>query len=287
MKNNSFITIQDLDYYRDKLTGLSPGTISLLTDLKIEPHKDRAACILKYENMGILKTENNRYIVDTAANGFANLRESDHYLLNALSSNTFDAQHEGNWIYMLKKEAVADGYLVKRLNSDEKKKEDTATCSRCAFGCAFPIFFIIGLSIVIYAINDRLNAYLDILDAIPENVSFAAQVDYLLQYPEYFPLLAVLLITVLLFFLCIITPVLVFAGTIGSGLTKAHFKRTELGNQMAEYIYGMKNFIHDFSNLNEASKDQLVLWDDYLIYAVVLEENQQIVNEIIKRRKSL
>lgn len=55
MRNNSFITVEDLDYYRDKLTGLSPGTISLLTDLKIEPKKDRAACILKYEIWEFLK----------------------------------------------------------------------------------------------------------------------------------------------------------------------------------------------------------------------------------------
>lgn len=54
---------------------------------------------------------------------------------------------------------------------------------------------------------------------------------------------------------------------------------------MAECIYGMKNFIHDFSNLSEAHKEQVVLWDDYLVYAVVLEENQQIVKEIMKRRK--
>ena len=46
----------------------------------------------------------------------------------------------------------------------------------------------------------------------------------------------------------------------------------------------MKNFIHDFSNLSEAHKEQVVLWDDYLVYAVVLEENQQIVKEIMKRR---
>ena len=52
---------------------------------------------------------------------------------------------------------------------------------------------------------------------------------------------------------------------------------------MTEYIYGMKNFIHDFSNLSEATQNELVLWDDYLVYAVVLEENQQIVNDIIKR----
>ena len=96
-----------------------------------------------------------------------------------------------------------------------------------------------------------------------------------------------LLLSIGLFFLCLIIPLLVFVGTISSGFTKAHFKRTTLGNQMTEYIYGMKNFIHDFSNLSEATQNELVLWDDYLVYAVVLEENQQIVNDIIKRRKSL
>lgn len=49
----------------------------------------------------------------------------------------------------------------------------------------------------------------------------------------------------------------------------------------------MKNFIHDYSNLSEAEQEQVVLWDDYLIYAVVLEKNQQIVDDIIRRRKKL
>ena len=287
MRNNSFITVQDLDYYRDKLTGLSPGTISLLTDLKIEPKKDRAACILKYENMGILKMEDNRYIVNTDVPEFATLRESDRFLLNALCNGTFNAQKEGNWIYMLQKEAVADGYLTSRLSSADKQKETTSTCSRCVLGCSAPLIFIVIMSFVFYAFNDRVNAYFEILDALPETASFGEQTNYLLQYPEYLPVLAGLMIMVLLFFLCLIIPLLVFVGTISSGFTKAHFKRTTLGNQMAEYIYGMKNFIHDFSNLSEATQNELVLWDDYLVYAVVLEENQQIVNDIIKRRKSL
>ena len=37
-------------------------------------------------------------------------------------------------------------------------------------------------------------------------------------------------------------------------------------------------------NLSEADKSQLALWDDYLIYAVVLEENEQIVADIRKMR---
>ena len=48
----------------------------------------------------------------------------------------------------------------------------------------------------------------------------------------------------------------------------------------------MKNFIHDYSNLSEAEKDSLVLWDDYLIYAVVLEEKES-EREAVKMDGSL
>ena len=61
-------------------------------------------------------------------------------------------------------------------------------------------------------------------------------------------------------------------------------KRTDYGNQMAECIYGMKNFIHDYSNLSTVDKRQVVLWEDYLVYAVVLEENKEIIDEIMQTK---
>lgn len=63
---------------------------------------------------------------------------------------------------------------------------------------------------------------------------------------------------------------------------KDKFKRTREGNLLAEKLYGMKNFIHDFSNLSDSTKEHLVLWEDFLIYAVILEENNIILNEISK-----
>ena len=49
LENSSFITMNNLDYYRDKLTGITPGAISMLEDLQLEPDKDLTACILRYE----------------------------------------------------------------------------------------------------------------------------------------------------------------------------------------------------------------------------------------------
>ena len=58
-------------------------------------------------------------------------------------------------------------------------------------------------------------------------------------------------------------------------------KRTEKGEQLTDVILGMKRFIHDFSMLDTATKEQIVLWDDFLIYAIVLEENEKIIDEIL------
>ena len=48
---------------------------------------------------------------------------------------------------------------------------------------------------------------------------------------------------------------------------------------LTEKLYGMRNFIRDFSKLDEATKKHLVLWKEFLIYAVVLEENDNVLRE--------
>ena len=65
--------------------------------------------------------------------------------------------------------------------------------------------------------------------------------------------------------------------------------RTLLQLDIFFFFYESKNqfpyYFHDYSYLNEAEKDALALWDDYLIYAVLLEENTQIQKEIMARMK--
>lgn len=61
---------------------------------------------------------------------------------------------------------------------------------------------------------------------------------------------------------------------------KSKYKRTKIGEEKTEYIHSLQNFIHDFSNLKDATKEQIVLWEDFLVYAIILEENSKIVKEI-------
>ena len=51
---------------------------------------------------------------------------------------------------------------------------------------------------------------------------------------------------------------------------------------MVEQIAGIKNYIHDFGLLSEKDKEYVVLWNDFLIYVVLLEENESVYTGITK-----
>ena len=135
-----------------------------------------------------------------------------------------------------------------------------------------------------FSLNEKMEPFSEILDQAPEGILLGDQLEYLSNYPEYYPVMAEMFLYVIVFLLFLASPLAGIASLIGRVTNIKWFKRTSLGNEMTECIYGMKNFIHDYSNLSEADQEQVVFWDDYLIYAVVLEENQRIIEEIMKRR---
>ena len=60
------------------------------------------------------------------------------------------------------------------------------------------------------------------------------------------------------------------------------YERTKKGKFLVEEIDGIKNYIHDFSLLSEKEKDSIIIWNEFLIYAIVLEENTKIIDDISK-----
>ena len=85
LENSSFITMDNLEYYRDKLTGLTPSAISMLEDLQLERDKDLTACMLRYEMLGMIQQTEDGYRKEReATEENAKLPESDRYLIEHL-----------------------------------------------------------------------------------------------------------------------------------------------------------------------------------------------------------
>jgi uncharacterized membrane protein len=166
--------------------------------------------------------------------------------------------------------------LIKRKDADEKNKVQKK-------GCAFFLLInLISLAFIIYFMCDY-EYYFEIIDKIgdanPDNLQF---LNIVTTNSEYMYCLIVTLIFgfSLFLFLASIVSGIIFSFISSFITVKDKLKRTPEGNILAEKLYGMKNFIYDFSNLDEATKKHLVLWKEFLIYAVVLEENNTILSEI-------
>ncbi|MGN0513992.1 MAG: DUF2207 family protein [Lachnospiraceae bacterium] len=377
IQNCTITSKQDFDYYRDKLTGLSPATISILTDLDIEQKKDVAASILQYENLGLLAEEaDHTFHVTEKFYHFRDLNESDRYLINALVKGDFDWENDVRWKQLAIDEAVAEGYIVRKkslwsANQTNDSRQEKNNRQRNFISKIWrPVQILLGLIWVFWVMSayPRLEKYskffetpvnADLLNSMaqPEMMFFGLEVFGLLAFGMFILLYkpwekstihpsnkkAICVIVIWLCFSMMGMPTILaflthfdtfldsgveninmaeymnfLIGQPGSALgtvmaiiwiiyttylvshlfaacriltiyynnTKS-IERTEYGNLMAECILGMKNFINDYSNLSEADKRQVVLWEDYLVYAIVLEENENIINEILNTRRKI
>lgn len=266
-----------MTYYRDKLDGVSPTDISLLTDLKLEPEKDITALVLKYSMMGLVEIDDDG--IRVLSKSHPDLKRSDEILLSKLESRS---RFTADWQKAVIDEASASPYF----------KRDKSYAKNFKVGCA--VHFILGIAVFITGIVVLATLGARILDPLSEIIEASGMTelmfyDVVVRDSELFRSAILMIILALFFVLCWYYPAISFIGNlaylvIGSG-TVCPVKRTEEGERLTEYVYGLKNFIHDFSALSEAEKEQLILWDDFLIYAVLLEENDIIVDEIARLRK--
>lgn len=58
------------------------------------------------------------------------------------------------------------------------------------------------------------------------------------------------------------------------------YTRTEKGVEIASKVKGLYQFLNDFGNMKDKSEKELILWEEYLVYAVVLGINEPVVKEL-------
>ncbi len=50
-------------------------------------------------------------------------------------------------------------------------------------------------------------------------------------------------------------------------------------------LEGLRKYIKDYSLLNQKDFNNITIWEDYLIYSVILGQNSKIVNEVLEKTK--
>lgn len=62
---------------------------------------------------------------------------------------------------------------------------------------------------------------------------------------------------------------------------KVVYIKTEDGKEMYMKLNGLKRFIRDFGNFNDKSLREIIIWEDYLLYAIILNESKSLKKEIV------
>lgn len=293
--NTKYEVIENIDYFRERFTGITPPEISLLTDLEIETKKDLAASILNLYNKKVISFDSkNKMVVNKDVNT-EHLKESDSYLYSLLLNNNLNIVSVKKWKEISTKEAIEDGYIKEKNREKRYGFNDSLLTIFRWVGIMF-LAGIIGGGYLVTPPGQKLMKNMEeyetitkdikdqdvIVDMIKEDKDFRK-----LTYDLYVGSIPVCLVgtfAVVAIFALFSMPFYLRARKITYFFVDANDKydRTPEGKILVEQIVGMKNFIHDFSNLSQSEKEEVVLWNDFIIYAILLEENEKIIHEIFK-----
>ena len=253
--NVTFVPAQNIAYYRDNLSELNPSLVSLLIDLDIYGNKEIVATLLRLQNKKAISIHKNGRITATGKKECP-LDGGERELLSIIRNGRLNNKMLfARWRHNRFREAEKMGYIKKAVIKKDINPI-SVVFGILSFIASFCLWGAV-LSLDLYVIRDYSVFRVIILFVV------LLVMDILLCLPFYF--------------------IIKKAGYNKRG--DVLWERTELGNETAEKIFGLARFIHEFSLLSEAEKEHVSLWDDYLVYAVVLEENERIVKDISRHYK--
>ncbi len=61
---------------------------------------------------------------------------------------------------------------------------------------------------------------------------------------------------------------------------KVVYIKTEDGKEIYMKLNGLKKFIRDFGNFDDKSLREIIIWEDYLLYAIILNESKLLKKEL-------
>ena len=280
-RETSFVPTLDLEYYREKLQGLTAVQVSMLADLHLEPREDAAATLLSLVLRRVLSIDGSYVrVIDNAA--LASLSPGERLLVRQACDEGLGGHGPGygEWAALAEDEA-ADGVHLRRVG--RKGSVATAGCLSFLRGCGSGCLVVFALAMLfqVFAVTagSELMGLLDELENDYELVPLMAQNPMLTVQLVIFVAIALILAAGIL--LPLVDTV---RGLVENGDASRQFRRTALGEEETELVYGIRNYVRDFTAMSEADRGALALWDDFLVYAVALGQNRRVVDQLLGAR---
>ncbi len=243
-ENKTIFEPESQDYYRDLIKKYSPAQLSYVDNYSIELKKDILATILSLHLKGNIKISKDKI---EFISKFKTKNEK-YYELSATETLVIDCLEKK--ISPFRKKYSFENYLLNDLrNVNLTEKRETISPHLKAI---LLIYFIYGVLLVILQ-----NFVPNVLASLFKAFGW--------------------LTIVFSFSLIFINKDLEKNGPFAETTYK---KLTDEGLKLRRKLIGLKRFLADYSEMNKKSIAEIELWDEYMIYSVILNNNKKIQKEL-------
>ena len=289
-------------YYRDDLDKISPSIIMFTSTFEVDMKKSISATILKLKLAGYIKQENERYIYTNKDE--TDLLESEKLILKMIRFNSFD---KNEYKKVIEKETLNRKYIVKNKGGKLFRK------LKIIIAIVIPILVSISsiqldeytfknyhiwpendghVYIELKIKEDKQKLFEEVENKKDYSVYMNDDGSYIYKYARadkleysivrkacFLNLLTAFIIGFIIVFY-IISLYIIIEQII---YFNKNYRRTIKGKILINKAYALKNYLKDYSLIKDKTEEELILWEYYLIYAVILDVNAQINDNIIEK----
>ena len=242
------------EYFREILKEYSLAELSYIDDFKVVPRREITATLLNLKLKK--KIEINKDSIIVIDNNLENLKKTEEFILKNIHNGKVKIGDSGYIESYAQDEAIEDELItIKTKEEGEKRVNKNIKKKKIIWIILFVIFAILCNNV------EKINV---IDNNIIKGLCTVLVIGFFIVIAWNFILTP---ITSLVYFL----------------LQTNSYKRTEKGEELNEKIEGLKQYIIDYSLLIDKEQNDLMLWDEYLIYSIIFDINStEIVEEISK-----
>ena len=235
-------------YYREIISKYSPGVLSYVDDFKLE-EKDIVATLMSLELKKKIKIEDKIKLVDENEE---NLEENEKYILDKIKNNKIKDINILTFEKKVISDCINDGLLEEKTDIKKKIIKKILIC------VLIYALLIIGFNFLPMAFNN-------------------------IQSDNW--IVVFLLAMIIIFFAMVIFPftTIVYIRSYYFMNKLNPYIRNKKAKDINSKLEGLRNYIKDYSLLGQKDHKDIIIWDNYLIYSVMLGQNTEIVDEIMKK----
>ena len=237
------------DYYRDILYGYGACELSWIDDFKLEIPKDIIAELLQLENKKFMKINENN--IELLENFDTNtLNETQKYLLSCIEDGKVKNVSQIKLQETVRKDALKHKIVEQREESKKKKKKR-----------------MIKAILIAVIVNIVMKVAFNIIS----EMNFENNMIPIISFIIY----AIVFIIFAFYPMILIISYIIY--NIKSTLDP--YFRTKEGEELNRSIEGLKNYLKDYTLLDKQEKDGIVVWEEYLVYSVLFNQNKKMIEK--------